>query len=288
MHRYAALLKIIELGSFTKAAEVLGYTQPAISQMVASLEKELSFKLLSRTRYGVSPTPEGEQLLPSIRSAVARYNSMRAIASEIKGMESGIVRIGSISSVSCHWLPPIVRGFWQQYPNVTLQLRQADSATIAEDVRNGDLDFAFVNPNAVPGMTVRPLKNGDFKAIIPMNHPLAQKKSVTLQELASEPFLLLEGVYSDPMDAFHKAGLEPRVALRLPDDYSVLSMVEQGLGVSILADLVLKKTAYRVAALPLDPVITREIGLVSKEKNALSLAAKYFIEYLNKAVPQLP
>ena len=91
MNRYAAFLKIVELGSFTKAAELLGYTQPAMSQMIASLENELSIKLLYRSRYGVRLTPEGERLFPSVQTAVAQYNAMQNIAGEIRGLDVSIL-----------------------------------------------------------------------------------------------------------------------------------------------------------------------------------------------------
>ena len=114
MNRYIAFLKIVELGSFTKAADILGYTQPAMSQMIVSLENELSIRLLYRSRYGVKLTPEGERLLPSIQSSVAEFQSMQNIAGEIRGLESGVVRIGTISSISCHWLPTVIRQFWEK------------------------------------------------------------------------------------------------------------------------------------------------------------------------------
>lgn len=102
MQRYIALQKIVELGSFTKAANLLGYTQPAMSQMISSLEKELSIKLLYRSRYGVHLTLEGEKLYPFIQRTVAQYQSMLEMVKEIRGLESGVIKIGTFSSVSAH------------------------------------------------------------------------------------------------------------------------------------------------------------------------------------------
>ena len=93
---------------------------------------------------------------------------------------------------------------------------------------------------------------------------------------------------SKPLEAFHQMGLEPRVRMRVHDDYSILSMVETGLGVSILPELVLRKMAYQVAIRPIQPAITRKLGLVAKEKNALPLASKYFIEFLFAHLEELP
>ncbi len=281
MERYLALLKVIELGSFTKAAELLGYTQPALSQMVASLERELSIKLLYRSRYGIRLTPEGERLYPSIQSSVLQYEAMRHTADEIRGLDSGVVRIGTVSSVSAHWLPGIIRAFWQEHPNIQIVLHQGDYTSIPEWVRTGAVDFGFVSPHAVKGMETTIIKSDEFRAVLPKHHPLVERRSLVLEDLAEEPFLLLEeGAYSEPLEAFHAAGITPNVRLRVHDDYSILSMVEQGLGVSVLTKLVLHKTSYDVVALPIEPTIIRTMSIVTKDKNTLPLASKTFIRYL--------
>lgn len=283
MERYIAFLKVVEVGSFTKAAELLGYTQPALSQMIASLEKELSVKLLCRSRYGVTLTPEGDRLYPSIQSTVLQYEAMRRQADEICSLESGLIRIGTVSSVSCHWIPKIIRSFWQKHPNIQIVLHQGDYTSICEWVRTGEVDFGFVNPNAVKGLETTVIKSGDFCAVLPKNHPLAKKQSLVLGDFADEPFLLLEeGAYSEPLEAFRAASIEPNIKLCAHDDYSILSMVEQGLGVSILTELVLNKTNYDIAVLPIKPSIIRTMSIVTKDKRRLPLASKEFIRCLNE------
>ena len=289
MNRYTAFLKVVEVGSFTKAAEILGYTQPAMSQMIASLESELSIKLLYRSRYGVRLTPEGERLLPSIQSAVAQYQSMQNIAGEIRGLEHGVVRIGTISSISCHWLPPVIKQFWQKYPNVQLIVHQGDYTTIPEWVRTGELDFGFVTPDAVQGTDSRFLKYGEHRVCLPKDHLLAKLPVVPLMALEKEPFLLLEeGVYSEPLAAFHAMGLEPNIRMTMHDDYSILSMVEQGLGVTILPELVLHKQSYDIVMLPTEPMVMRRISIISRNENELPIAAKRFIEFLIRLQEVLP
>lgn len=125
------------------------------------------------------------------------------------------------------------------------------------------------------------IKSGEFRAVLPKNHPLTEKKSLALEDFAEEPFLLLEeGAYSEPMEAFRAAGIAPNIRLRVHDDYSILSMVEQGLGVSILTELVLHKTNYDVVALPIEPAIIRTMSIVTKDKHALPLASKAFLQCL--------
>ena len=288
MHRYKAFLKVVEVGSFTKAAELLGYTQPALSQMMTSLERELSMKLLYRSRYGIRLTPEGERLYPSVESAVLQYDAMRRSADEISGLETGVVRIGTVSSVSAHWLPQVIRSFWEKHPNVQIVLHQGDYSSIQEWIRNGAVDFGFVNPRAVKGLETTVVKSGEFRAVVPAGHSLATREAVTLADLAREPFLLVEsGAYGEVEEAFAAAGITPNIRLRMHDDYSLLSMVEQGMGVSILTELVLRKTAYDVAALPIDPPVIRTLAIVTKDRRTLPLAAKVFIDELLQMRAQL-
>lgn len=289
MNRYITFQKIVELGSFTKAAEALGYTQSAVSQMIASLEDELNIQLLYRSRVGIRLTPEGEDLYPYIRGTVLQYQAMLGKANEIKGLDTGLVRIGTISSISCHWLPRLIKEFGEQYPKVQFVLHQGDYTTIPEWVRTGEADFGFVNPDAVQGMYTQFLKEGELRAVLPVEHPLAAQSWVELGQLAEEPFLLLEeGALSEPLEAFRQMGLEPNIRLRVHDDYSILSMIESGLGVSILPELVLQKINYQVAIRPLKPGVTRKIGLVIKDKNSLPIAAKYFIRFLTGKIAELP
>lgn len=281
MNRYRALLKVVEVGSYTRAAEILGYTQPALSQMITSLEKETGITLLYRSRYGVRLTPEGERLFPSIQQTVRQYENLLRMEEEIKGLDSGIVRIGTVSSVSCHRLPGIIRKFWTEHPKVQLVLHQGDYSSICDWVQTGVVDFGFVNPAAAKGMETQILQTDPFVAVLPKSHPLAQKKSVALKELAAEPYLLLEeGCYSEPLEAFRKEGITPDIRLTMHDDYSILSMVEQGLGYSLLAELVLQKTAYDVTVRPLEEPVLRTMALVMKDKRALSVAAKTFMRFI--------
>lgn len=289
MNRYIALQKVVEFGSFTKAADALGYTQPAMSQMISSLEREMSIKLLYRSRHEIHLTIEGERLFPSIQATVAQYQSMQEIAKEIRGLDSGTIRIGTLSSISCHWLPPLIKAFQEKYPNIEFVLHQGDNTSIPAWVKTGEADFGFVNLDVLSNVKADFVKEGEYRAILPLGHPLANAPYVTLDELAKEPFLVIEeGTLSKPLEAFRQKGLEPNVRLRVHDDYSIMSMVESGLGVSILPELVLRKTNYQIAILLIKPAVTRKIGLVMKEKNALPIASKYFIDFMFSHIDDLP
>lgn len=289
MNRYIALQKIIELGSFTKAAESLGYTQSSISQMIASLENELSIKLLTRSRYGVKLTIEGADLYPFIERSIYQYRSMLEKANEIKGLETGIIRVGTISSVTCHWMPQLINGFKKEYPNVQFLFHQGDYTLIPEWIASGQIDFGFINPNADTNLNTKTIKDGEMLAVLPKNHPLAKKKSISLSDLTDEPYILLEeGRYSEPMAAFETAGIIPNIQYTIHDDYAIMMMVEEGLGMSILAELILRRTNYDIVCLPLNPPITRTLAVGYKDWGSLPIASKYFIEYLMEHKNELP
>lgn len=252
MNKYLALQKIVEYGSFTKAANALGYTQSSISQMIASLEEELSMKLLTRSRYGVKLTLEGAELYPYIERAIYQYRTMLEKAAEIKGLETGVIRVGTVSSVTCHWMPQLIHGFKQQYPHVQFLFHQGDYTLIPEWIATGQIDFGFINPLAVTNLQTQTVKSDQMLAILPQDHPLAKEKTVRLTDLAQEPYILLEeGQYSEPMAAFETAGIVPNIQYTLHDDYAIMTMMEAGLGVSILAELVLRRTNYRITCLPI-------------------------------------
>lgn len=289
MNRYIALQKIMELGSFTKAAEALGYTQSSISQMVASLESELSMKLLTRSRHGVQLTIEGKELYPFIEHTILQYRAMQEKANEIRGLEMGIIRVGTISSITCHWMPQLIKGFQERYPKVQFLFHQGDYTSIQEWIKTGAVDFGFVTPPAVTGLETITVKEGEMLAVLPANHPLAGSSSVCLKDIAEEPYILMEeGHYSEPLNAFRCAGLEPDIKYTLHDDYAIMTMVEAGLGISILAELILRRTSFNIATIPIDPPVLRTLAVGYKDKHSLPIASQYFIEYLKENIDMLP
>lgn len=289
MNRYIALQKIVELGSFTKAGDVLGYTQSAISQMIASLENELSIKLLYRSRTGVKLTLEGEDLFPFIERSILQYQAMHEKVNEIKGLETGIIRVGTISSITCHWMPQLIKGFKELYPNVEFLFHQGDYTSIQEWIKTGAVDFGFVTPPAVKDIETEIVKDGEMLIVLPENHPLTNLDSIPLKEIINEPYILMEeGHYSEPLEAFRSCGLKPNIKYTIHDDYAIMTMVEAGLGISILAELVLRRTNYNISIRRADPPIKRTLAIGYKDKNSLPIASKYFIEYIKENAEQLP
>lgn len=289
MQRITALENILATVSFTAAAKKLGYTQSAISQMIASLEKELGVKFLARSNHHVQLTPEGQQLMPLLSQTAKDWGNVKELSQEITGLKSAVIKIGTISSISAHWLPQLIKKFQSLHPGVRFVMLQGDYTTIPEWIHNNEIDFGFVNPAAMPQEPVKFLRAGDLRAILPVDHPLAKEAAVRLTDLKNEPFLMLEeGLYSEPLEAFHENGIEPNIKLRVHDDYSILSMVEAGLGFSILADLVLQKQSYNVAIRPLIPNVQRRIGILQKPRELMPIASQQFVDFIIQHRADLP
>lgn len=281
MNRYHAFLKILETGNFTKAAEELGYTQSAISQMVRSLEEDLFTVLLLRSRKGVTLTPDGKELLPYIKRLAVSYRELVEKQQEMCGLQSGIIRIGVFSSVSCHWMPRLIKDFKERYPSVIFELHQGEYTSIAKLVKDGSVDFGFVSPDAVSDLTTIPLKQDEMLAVLPHNHPLASLEKISIEDLAIEPFILLDqGQLSEPLEYFHRKNLRPNIQYRVHDDYTIMSMIEKGLGISILPELILNRVNYNIITKKISPSIVRTIGIAFKNLNALPIASRYFIKFL--------
>ena len=220
---------------------------------------------------------------------VGQYWAAQEKANEIKGLETGVVRMGTLASISVHWLPGLLRDFQARYPGVEFVIHQGDYTSIQEWIKTGAVDFGFVNPKAVSGLETLVLKEGAMLAVLPEGHPLAELEAVPLELLAQEPFILLEeGHYYEPLEGFRSLGVTPNIKYTIHDDYAIMTMVEAGLGVSILAELILHRTNYRLALRPTVPAVSRTIAVGYRDRNSLPIASKYFIDILTKRAEELP
>ncbi len=279
-----ALLCAIDKGSITAAAETMGYTISGISRMMAALESEVGFPLLRRGREGVTPTNECLRLLPTMREMVAQAEQCRQMAGALRGVMSGTIAIGTFSSVATHWLPNMICAFQKDYPNIDFEILMGDYPEIEQWILQGRADYGFLHLPTRPELKVMDLARDELMAVLPEEHPLARLEKVPVAALAEQPFILLDKAGNrdrEVMQVFEQAGTAPRVRFTTLDDYAVMSMVEHGLGVSILPQLILRRIPYRIALRPLAQPAFRRIGLAMRRGEALSPAAKKFLEYLS-------
>ena len=282
LQKYLSFVKTVELGSFSKAAEALDYSPSGISRMIADLEKEWNIILLERDRNGVRLTSDGMRLLPYARNLCEEYFRLQEQVDELKGIQSGLIRIGTFSSVATHWLPKIIKRFQMDYPNIEYEMLLGDYTEIETWIAEGRVDCGFLRLPTRPEFDVIELEQDELMAVIPEDHPLAGAETFPVQVFADEPFMLLEkGGKAEIAEVFAKHKIKPDVRFTTWDDYAVMSMVEQGLGISILPRLILRRIPYHVVVKPFDYPAYRMIGLAMKNRKTASAAVKRFIEYLD-------
>jgi DNA-binding transcriptional LysR family regulator len=262
LNQYEIFCRTAELRSLTKAAEAEGITQSAVSHIVANLEKEFGVPLLIRSRTGARLTPEGERLLPCMQAVVSADARLRQAAAAVRGPDSGTVRIGTFTSVAVHWLPGILKEFQTRYPLAEVKMLNGDYRDVNTWLQEGSVDLAFTTLPAVPGCRTVPLMTDRLLAILPPEHRLAASGRIPLRELAGEPFIsLLEGSNQDARRALEAAGIAPDIKYITKDDYAIIAMVGQGLGVSILPGLLLEGRSDGVRVAEISPPVSRTIAL---------------------------
>ena len=279
--KYMAFVAAVEYGSFTKAAEILNFTQSAVSRMIGDLESEWKISLFERNKSGVKLTSDGLKVFPYAKELCDKYRNLQMQVDELNGLQSGIIRIGTFSSVATHWLPNIIKAFQKDYPNIDYELLLGDYTEIENWILEGRGDCGFLRLPSHPDIETIFLEQDKLLAVLPENHYLADKEKVSVSDLCNEPFMLLEkGAKAEISEIFEKSGLTPKTHFTTWDDYAVMSMVESGLGISILPELILKRVPYKIVAKELDIPAYRNIGLAMRDKKTVSLAVKKFIEYL--------
>lgn len=276
-----AFVEAARLGGFTKAADALGCSQSGISRMISDLERDWGVTLLERGRGGVRLTPEGERLLGYASALCAGCDDLVRAVGDIRGLGSGRIRIGTFSSVATHWLPHVISRFKTDNPGIEYELLIGDYWEIEAWVREGRVDFGFTRLTDGMGLETMVLQRDELKAVVPEGHPLADSDVIRLEDLCGEPFLLLERCdRAEVSELLDRHGMKPEIRCTTWDDYSVMSMVEGGMGVSILPDLILRRIPYRIETRSLDVPAYRDICIAMRSRELMSPAASRFLDYL--------
>lgn len=238
--------------------------------------------LFERGRAGISLTSDGLKLLPQLKRICNEHEILMTQIEDLHDMQSGMIRIGTFSSVATHWLPNIIRIFKKDYPKIDFELLLGDYTEIESWILNGRVDFGFVRLPSKTELETTFLEQDRLLVVIPQNHPLANCEKFPINDLLNSPFMLLEkGAKAEISEIFEKHHISPQVNFTTWDDYAIMSMVENGLGISILPELILQRIPHKIIAKELEFPAFRTIGIAMREQKSLSLASKRFLEYLS-------
>lgn len=265
--RLRVLYEVGRRGSFSAAAESLGYTQPAISRQIALLERETGTTLLERRPGGARLTDAGELLAKHAESILTRLQEAEHELDELLGMQAGRLRMSTLTSAASTIIPPAIVEFRKRLPAVELSVSMSDPAGVLALLRAGELDLAVLNDEThfdLPDIETVHLFDEPLLIALPQDHPLAARQRINLTDLAGERWMLGTTTACPDATRFtrscHAAGFEPDVAFHNDDYTAILGFVAAGVGVAPVPEMVTRTAPKQVVIRPLGPrTLTRPI-----------------------------
>lgn len=278
--RCKAFMYAADTGSFTKAAERLNYTPSGVSQLVGALENETGLTLLKRTRKGVTLTPDGEILLPAVREFLEKENRIYELAAEVKGLLVGSVTIAAYSSISTHWLPEVIRDFEQDYPQIEIRLMEGIRQEVTRWLDEKKADIGFLSYQEPMPYEWTPLDYDEMLAVLPKDHLYASKESYPLINCETDSFIMPAlGRDDDVVSLFERNGIKLNIHFTTLENFATMAMIEKGLGMSVMNNLITEKWNCDIVKIPVDPPSRITLGLAVPSYKQASPAVKRFIKY---------
>lgn len=271
-----AILSVAKYKSMSRAAEEFSYTPSALSHMISTFESEIGIKLFDRNTRGVELTKAAQELIPEFEAMVECENTILEKANLINGKENKEIRIATYSSLSRNFLPGIIKGFKKKYPDIRLSVVVSDHIT--ELLEDGSADVIFGSVSTFEKSEWFKLAEDEFLAVA-LKGTFDGRDSITREELYLMPQIFTDD--SPLREYFDVESFSELMYFRSDDDLSVINMVKNGMGVTVLPSLVLKENSDGVQTVPLSPPLKRTLGVAFK-KGRRSHALSLFLEYVRK------
>jgi DNA-binding transcriptional LysR family regulator len=257
--RMRILKEVADRGSFSAAAEALSYTQSAVSQQIAALEREARTQLVTRGSRGIRLTEAGEALVRHADAILTRLADAEAELEALAGLRGGRLRLAAFPTVGATLMPLAIANFRQRHPEVELTVKQLEPEDSLPMLKMGELDIALtIEPNATSdaeGLDSTFLLDDPMFAALPVDHPLANKSRVRLKDLKTEAWISTTDACSCGSlvrDHCIRMGFEPRVTFESDDYLAIQGLVAAGVGVALIPTLAL--TTVR------DDIVIRDLG----------------------------
>jgi len=268
VHQLRYFLAVVAQGSFTAAAEACAVSQPSLSSQVAKLEDEAGGALLERHRSGARLTARGRLFYPRASEILRQLEGARKDWADLDGLHRGEVALGCLPSTGAYVLPPLLRRFRSQYPELTVKLREESSPRLAQALAEGGVDLAFLDEAGLaPGLRAHTLFSEPLLVAVPRDHRLAGRGAIAVEALADEPLIVMKsghGYRTIVLDFLTRRGLTPRIVYESSGIETVQALVEAGLGVSIVPRMVRKSPGPSYLDI-LPPTPTRTLSLAARD-----------------------
>lgn len=281
-------IDIAETKNFTKSGERMGYTQSGVSHILKSMETEMGFSLFSRNKQGVRLTKNAEIILPLVRALLSNYEKLEQTVNDLNGLKTGKLVIATYSSISVNWMPQIIHRFQKEYPGIDISLMEGGSEDIVGWLNNDIADFGFVSHRNMESLEWISLCEDPLVAVLPKDYPPPEAGRFPIKEFEEKCFIISAmGTDYDIHYALESSGVKPNMRFSATDDHTIIAMVANKLGISILPKLMLKNYDNMVSSYLLEPYFYRDLGIAVKSKKNMSPAAEKFLEITWKMLPEL-
>lgn len=273
---YQVFKTVADIGSFHKAADILGLTPSAISHTISSMESELGFSVLTRSKTGISLTNYGEHLLPYVNAVLNSDESLKQVIAEFNGLKQGKVKIGVFSSVCTNWLPDILDSFSREYPGVQIEVFQGTYDDVSYWIKNGVVDLGFLSVSSAKDIPIEPLYRDPLLCVLPKGtYKPGSKDYIEIEEMRGHQFVTQrECTDADIQNFLKENSLSIQSNYHVVDDLSTIALVASGLGICLMPELVMNDIPYEVDCYPVRPAACRIIGLAAQNLEFMAPAVR--------------
>ena len=282
-----AFQAVVEVKSFTEAAERLSITQSGISHAIRSLEEEFGLPLFMRDKNGVALTQAGQLVVEHVQEILGRSERIRQEMSALSGLRVGKVRVGSFQSVAIRILPSLVGGFHRLYPGLDMTIFEGTDTEVQEWILSGTVDIGFVIAPCTELESV-PVLEDEIRVVLPEKHPLGKRQTLSWEELGEEPLVVSKCSYEAII-----ASMTPRetsgdstVRVEARNIQTVIAMVREGVGIALVPSLAIPEECSGVVIRSLGASLSRTVLLATRSALKLSPAGKAFWDYAKEYIPK--
>lgn len=279
---YQVFKTVADIGSFHKAADILGLTPSAISHAISSMESELGFSVLTRSKSGITLTNYGENLLPYINAVLNSDESLHQTIAQMNGLKTGKVKMGVFSSVCTNWLPDIMRTFQQQYEGITIEVFQGTYDEVAYWIKNGVVDLGFLSVSSARDIPIEPLYRDPLLCVLPKGmKATGAEEYMDIEQMRNHQFVTQRECTDADIQKFLKENhLSIQSNYHVVDDLSTIRLVEKGFGICLMPELVMHDIPYEVDCFPIRPEACRIIGLAAMNPDFMAPAVRTMYNHI--------
>lgn len=279
---YQVFQTVANIGSFHKAADILGLTPSAVSHTITSMENELGFSVLTRAKSGITLTNYGEHLLPYVNVVLNSDESLQQAVAELNGLKKGKIRLGVFSSVCTNWLPDILHSFQKLYAEITIEVFQGTYDDVYYWIKNGIVDLGFLSVSSANDLAIEPLYKDPLLCVLPKGFRKDNEKPyIGIEEMRAHQFVTQRDCTDADIQNFLKENsLRIQSHYHVVDDLSTVALVEKGFGICLMPELVMRDIPYEVECYPIFPEAYRVIGLAVLNPNFMAPAVRTMYNHI--------